>query len=82
MPTGTSAWAFQNAEAASLAETLAAEDWPQPGPGCCTQCGQPGGEVPWGQREKLCWPCTDQQIDLMALACQTATGLPVEVKLA
>lgn len=52
------------------------------GPGNCTQCGGPGGEVPWGQRETLCWDCTDQQIDLLALACQTETGLPVEVKLA
>jgi hypothetical protein len=79
LPTGTSAWDFQNAEAASLAEFLAE---PQPGEGHCTQCGGPGAEVPWGQRSKLCWSCTDVQLDLMALACQTESGLPVEVKLA
>lgn len=35
-------------------------------PGSCTGCGLPAAElIPWsGQR--LCWPCTDVQLDLMA----------------
>lgn len=47
--------------------------------GQCTGCEAETGElVPWAG-ERLCWNCTDLQLDLMALACQSADGLPVTV---
>ena len=69
-------------DAADQDRVIADLDGVEPGPGCCTQCGGTGAEVPWGQRSLLCWDCTDVQLDLMALACQSESGLPVEVKLA
>jgi hypothetical protein len=37
--------------------------------GQCTGCGAASPELlPWTPRERLCWDCTDLQLDLMALA--------------
>lgn len=50
-------------------------EWDDP-PVVCTGCGQPSGEplIPWsGQR--LCWPCTDLQLDLLAKASAEAHGI-------
>lgn len=47
--------------AASCERTVAA--------GRCTGCEQEAGElIPWTPRERLCWRCTDLQLDLLALA--------------
>jgi hypothetical protein len=47
--------------AASCERTVAA--------GRCTGCGEEAGElIPWTPRERLCWRCTDLQLDLLALA--------------
>jgi hypothetical protein len=48
------------------------------GPGC-TSCGgvpEDGDLVPWSG-ERLCWPCTDTQLDLMAKAVQEATPVTI-----
>lgn len=47
--------------AASCERTVAA--------GRCTGCEAEAGElIPWTPRERLCWACTDLQLDLMAKA--------------
>jgi hypothetical protein len=36
----------------------------------CTMCERSGGDlVPWSG-ERLCWDCTDKQLDLLAMAMQ------------
>jgi hypothetical protein len=51
-------------------------DLPDYGP-CTRGCGQPA-EVPWSG-ERLCWNCTDHDLDLLALALQSEDGWPVQV---
>jgi hypothetical protein len=47
--------------------------------GRCTLCENDAAElVPWTTRERLCWECVDQQMDLLARAVEDI--LPVEVK--
>ena len=49
--------------------------------GVCTLCENEASElVPWGTAERLCWGCTDLQIDLLAKA--VAEGYDVEVMVA
>lgn len=37
--------------------------------GTCTLCGHDSDELlPWASSERLCWDCTDYQLDLLALA--------------
>lgn len=46
-------------------------------PGTCTQCEAATAELIAWSGERLCWDCTDRQLDLLALAC--ATELPAEL---
>jgi hypothetical protein len=48
-------------------------------PGTCTSCGTPSPElIPWSG-ERLCWECTDLQLDLLAKAVQEDAPVYVAV---
>jgi hypothetical protein len=44
-------------------------------PGQCTGCEEHAPELlPWTPRERLCWSCTDLQLDLLARAMGEVTS--------
>lgn len=46
--------------------------------GLCTLCERHADElIPWAARERLCWPCVDVQLDLLATALMEAGPFPV-----